>query len=67
MNSRTTAWLLIVPLMLLASGCACWRKAPEPTAPPPVPAEVLTPAPPQGYFVTLIEMILSRSPARPTQ
>lgn len=62
MSSRAIACAASVLLPMLMAGCAS-----APTAPPrqpDAPAEMMTPAPPPGYFVTRIEQILSRQPEK---
>lgn len=64
MPSMKTACVASAALLTLMSGCAS-SPPPPPLQRPPVPAEMLRPAPPSGCFVARIETILSRSPETP--
>ena len=65
MHSPKTACAAIALLLMLLAGCASSPPAPPHRA--DAPAELMTPAPPQGYFVTTLERILSRSPQKRTE
>lgn len=66
MHSLKIACAATALLLMLLAGCASPR-LPLPAQRLDAPAEMMTPAPPSGYFVTKTETILSRSPKRPTQ
>jgi len=65
MPSHTIAWPLSAMLLMLSAGCA--SSPPACPSLPDAPAEMMTPAPSQGYFLTTLETILSRSPGQPTK
>lgn len=66
MHSLKTVSLPSALLALLLTGCASSPKVAPPTR-PDVPAEVMTPAPQPGHFLTMLEAILSRSQQKPKQ
>lgn len=64
MASLPTACAANALLLILLSACAS-SPTPGPPQRPDAPAEMMTPAPPPGYFTTKLESILSRSFAKP--